>query len=178
MADFDPTPPDDRVAAVRRRWSEDTETFERVYETVLGVTAPTAYTAIAETADCAPNTAKKHCERLTEMGIARANREGQPTRYERNDAYLEWQDVSRIAADLSVEEIIDRVQQLEARRAEFEDRFDTTDPSAVSVFDQDDHTAIHERMAAVSEWHALDRNIRRYELARQLARNDGHLLPV
>ncbi|ERH02769.1 MAG: hypothetical protein J07HN6_00809 [Halonotius sp. J07HN6] len=33
-------------------------------------------------------------------------------------------------------------------------------------------------MTAVSEWQGLIRDLRLYELARQLAQNDGHLIPA
>ncbi|WP_435066273.1 winged helix-turn-helix domain-containing protein [Halobaculum sp. EA56] len=175
MTEFDPAPDSD---AARRRWQEGTDTFARVYDTVLGITSPTPYTEIAEIADCSPNAARKHLDRLAEMGIARADSDSRPATYERNDAYLEWQEASRIAADLTVEEIIDRVQSLESRRGEYEERFETTDPAEVSVFDREDHDAVHERMAAVSEWQGVIRDVRLYELARQLAQNDGHLIPA
>ena len=104
------------------------------------------------------------------MGIVRADRDSRPARYERNEGYLEWQDASRIADDLTIDEIIDRVQTLEDQRAEYEEQFGTTDPSDVSVFDHDDHQTIHERIRAVSEWQGVIRDIRLYELARQLSR--------
>ena len=178
MTEFDPTPNTDAVDTVRQRWRENTDTFGRVYDTILGITTPTPHADIAETAECSPNAAKKHLERLVEMGIARTDSESRPARYERNEGYLEWQEASRIATDLTVDDIIERVQRLENHREEFEDRFETTDPSSVEVFAQDDHGAIHERMEAVSEWHAVERDIRLYELARQLAQNDGHLVPA
>lgn len=178
MTEFDPVPDRDAVEGARRRWREGTDTFGRVYDVVLGTTEPTPYPEIAETADCSPNAAKKHLDRLAEMGIVRADRESRPARYERNDGYLEWQEASRIAAELTVEEIIARVQRLEARRDEFVERFGTAEPSTVTVFEQEDHGAIHERMAAVGEWRATTRDIRLYELARQLAQNDGRLLPA
>ena len=178
MTNLDPTPSDDEINAVRQRWSENTDTFGRVYNTLLGITEPTTYSTIAEIADCSPNAAKKHLERLAEMGIGRADRQSRPARYKRNDGYLEWQDASRLADKLTVEEIIDRVHQLEDRRKEFEQRFETSDPSSISVFDHDDHDAIHERMNAISDWQSLERDIRLYELARQLSQNDGHLLPA
>lgn len=178
MTEFDPVPDADAVDEVRQRWRETTDTFGRVYDTVLGVTEPTPYTEIAQVADCSPNAAKKHLERLTEMGIVRADADAQPARYERNDAYLEWREASRIARERTVDEIIERVRQLESRRDEFVDRFGTTDPSAVSVFDRDDHDAIHAQMERISDWQALERDIRLYELARRLAQNDGHLIPA
>jgi hypothetical protein len=178
MSEFDPAPESETE---RSRWREGTDTsdtFGRVYDVALGLTSPTAYTDVAELADCSPNAAKKHLDRLAEMGIARANRENSPATYERNDGYLEWQDASRIAADLSVDEIIDRVATLEARRSDYEDRFGTADPKTVSVVDAADHEAIHDRMIAVSEWKGVIRDIRLYELARQLSENDGHLIPA
>ena len=175
MTDFDPAPDSE---AGESRWQAGTDTFGRVYDAVLGLTSPTAYTDVADLADCSPNAAKKHLDRLAEMGVARANRESRPATYERNEGYLEWQDASRIAADLSVEEIIDRVAELEARRSEYESRFDADDPSAVSVFDAADHETVHERMEAVSDWRRTIRDRRLYELARRLAENDGRLIPA
>jgi DNA-binding transcriptional ArsR family regulator len=175
MNEFDPAPDPETD---QRRWQEGSDTFSRVYDVILGVTSPTAYTDIAELADCSPNTAKKHLDRLTEMGIVRAHRESRPATYERNEGYLEWQDANRIATDLSVDEIIDRVADLEAQRSEFEERFGTTNPDTVSVFEAGDHETIHERMNAVSEWQGVIRDLRLYELARQLAQNDGHLIPA
>lgn len=175
MTEFDPAP---KSEATQRRWQAGTDTFGRVYDVVLGATSPTAYTEIAELADCSPNAAKKHLDRLAEMGIARAERESRPATYERNEGYLEWQDASRIATDLSIEEIIHRVEALEAQRTEYEAQFGTTDPTAVDVFEHGDHETIHERMTAVSEWQGVIRDIRLYELARQLSQNDGHLIPA
>ena len=175
MSEFDPAPESETG---RARWQEGRDTFGRVYDVVLGTTSPKTYTDIAELADCSPNAAKKHLDRLTEMGIARANREARPATYERHDGYLEWQDASRIATDLSVDEIISRVATLEDQRSDYEAQFETTDPNAVAVFDAATHETIHDRMTAVSEWKGVIRDIRLYELARQLAENDGHLLPA
>lgn len=175
MTEFDPAPTSDDA---QRRWQTGMDTFSRVYNVVLGVAVPTPYTEVAELADCSPNAAKKHLDRLAEMGIARAQRNSSPVTYERNEGYLEWQDASRIAAELSVEAIIDRVEALEAQRTEYEARFETTDPAGVDVVDHESHETIHDRMTAVSEWQGVIRDIRLYELARRLSQNDGHLIPA
>jgi len=174
MDEFGPVPDGD----TGERWRAGTDTFGRVYDVLLGTATLTPYTDIAELADCSPNAAKKHLDRLVGMGIARGDRDSKPARYARHDGYLEWQEARRIARDCSPDEIVERVRTLEAQRAEYETRFDTTDPASVSVFDRDDHEAIHERMAAVGEWEGVVRDIRLYELAHQLARNDGHLVSV
>jgi hypothetical protein len=48
----------------------------------------------------------------------------------------------------------------------------------VSVFDHENHETVYERMTAVSDWQGVIRDIRLYELARQLSQNDGHLIPA
>ncbi|MFC7185529.1 DUF7342 family protein [Halorubrum yunnanense] len=134
MSEFDPGPD---PATGTPRWQDGTDTFGRVCDVVLGLTSPTTYTGVAELANCSPNAAKKHLDRLAEMGIARAGRDSRPATYERYKAYLEWQEASRIATDLSIDAIIDRVEALEQRRTEYEAEFGTTDPATVAVFDAD-----------------------------------------
>ncbi|MUV85108.1 sugar-specific transcriptional regulator TrmB [Natronomonas sp. CBA1123] len=177
MDEFDPVPSGDSTDG-SRRWQKGTDTFGRVYAVLLGTSTPTPYTEIAETADCSPNAAKKHLDRLTEMGIAEADTDGRPAKYARNDGYLEWQEASRIANALSVEEIRDRVRELEAQRTAYEERFETTDPATLSAVDAKSHDAIHDRMEALSDWRSIIRDVRLYDLARRLAENDGHLIPV
>jgi hypothetical protein len=88
---------------------------------------------------------------LAEVGIVRAERDNRPAAYERNEGYLEWQEASRIATELSIEAIIDRVEALEAQRTEYEAQFESTDPTAVNVFDHGNHETVHERTTGVSE---------------------------
>jgi hypothetical protein len=175
MTAFDPAP---ETATSERRWQAGTDTFSRVYDVAMGLTSPSPAAEIAEIADCSPNAAKKHLDRLAAMRIVHAETDARPVRYERNEGYLEWQDANRIADELSVDEIVDRVAALEEKRLAYESEFGTTDPTAVTVYEQADHETIHERMSAVSDWHGVVRDIRLYELARQLAQNDGHLIPA
>lgn len=175
MTQFDPAP---ESGSSERRWQSGTDTFDRVHDVVLGVTSPTAYTEIADLANCSPNAAKKHLDRLTEMGLVHADQDSRPPRYERHDGYLEWQEASRIATDLSVDEIVERVRDLEGQRTEYEARFDATDPRDATAFNVEGHDSVHERMVAISDWQGVIRDLRLYELARQLAENDGHLLPA
>lgn len=130
MTKFDPTP---GSASTERRWQQREDTFSRVYDVAMGITSPTPAAEIADVADCAPNTAKNHLDRLADMGIVSANSDGRPMQYERNERYLEWQDASRIANELTVEEIIDQVSELQEERANYEDEFDATDPVAVNA---------------------------------------------
>lgn len=176
MSEFTPTPDEESVANVRRQWTEHTDTFERVYDVVLGTKNPTSYVEIAESAECSQNAAKKHLDRLVGMGIVRADRDTRPVRYARNEGYLEWQEANRIAEELTVEEIISRVERLERERAAFEERFRTSDPAEVDVFEHAEHDRIHEVLEDVSEWRTVIRDVRLHNLARRIAHNDGHVV--
>ncbi len=176
MTEFDPSLDKDSLEETRQHWKEENDTFGRVYYAILGVSEFTHYPQIAEVADCSPNSAKKHLDRLVEMGLV--NR--QPNRglacYRRNDAYFEWRDASRIADELTTDEITERVDSLESRKAEYEARFNDDNPAAVSAFEQSDHETTHKRLQSLAEWQSLNRDLQLYELAFRIAANDGHLL--
>lgn len=55
MTGFNPAPESDTN---RQRWQEGTDTVGRVYDVLLTVTSPTAYTDIADLTDCSPNAVK------------------------------------------------------------------------------------------------------------------------
>lgn len=173
MSEFDPVGDAENAHG---RWRAGADTFERVYDVILGVSELTAYGAVAEIADCSAKAAKKHLDRLAEMGVVRADREARPARYARDDGYLEWQEARRIAQERSSEEIVARVEELEIERDAYEERFGTSDPDDVAVFDRDDHDAVHEHLVAVGEWRSVVRDLRLYEFAYRLATNDGHLI--
>ncbi len=176
MTEFDPNPDGNALEAARKQWKEETDTFGRVYYTILGVTEYTHHSKIAEVADCSPSTARKHLNRLVDMGLVNRNPDLHSAYYQRNDAYFEWRDASRIADELTPDEIAERVAHLESRKTEYENRFDDDDPTAVAAFGQSDHENTHERLDALAEWRSLDRDIQLYELAFRIAANDGHLI--
>ena len=70
MSEFSAELTEESVAEVREGWVERTDTFERVYDVVLGVIQPTPYTEIAELAVCSGNAARKHLGRLAEIAKA------------------------------------------------------------------------------------------------------------
>lgn len=162
---------------IRDSWYKEENTFGRVYTAILSITEYTHYPDVAEIADCSANTAKKYLERLVEIGVVQRDPKVKLARYRRNDAYLEWREVTQIAEDLSVSQTIERVEELETQRKEFEEEFGSSDPTTVSVFDAETEDEIHDRMKTVSEWQSIERRIHLYELARQISQNDGHLLP-
>lgn len=177
MEDFDPVPPEAMIEEAREDWKDRSDTFTRVYRTLLGIREYTSYEEISDIAGCSPNSAKKHLDRLVEMGIASENSDLKPAIYRRKRSYIEWNAARRIADDLEASEITERVGQLEAREEAFQERFDSSDPASVSAFAGLSHEDIHQRMVAIGEWRSLRRDIRLYQLAHYMVSNNGHLLP-
>lgn len=169
-------PSEDVITSIRDSWEKENDTFGRVYEAILGISEFTRHSSIAEVARCSPNAAKKHLKRLNQMGIAECRSTNWSLMFRRNDAYLEWREVTQIAEDHSVQDLTERVRELETKEAELKDEFGVEGPDTASVYRSDSDRPTHELMQAIGTWNGIQRDIRLYEAARQLQQNDGRLL--
>nr|WP_321166841.1 sugar-specific transcriptional regulator TrmB [Halorubrum sp. Ib24] len=121
----DGPPPFEDVVA-----SDDIE--QRVYDTILQAREPTSVEAIADAADCDPETAQEHLTWFAELRIV-TRHDGDLVTYERNDAYFDWRRVNELAATHSDAELRDRVRELATRISEYEERYDAASPAAVNA---------------------------------------------
>lgn len=169
-------PPEDAITNIRDSWERENDAFGRVYEAILGIPEFTRHDEIAELARCAPNTTKKHLRRLHQMGIAEYRNPGRALMFRRNDAYLEWREVTQIAEDHSIQDLAERVRELEAKEAEIKEEFGVEGPDTASVYASNSDRPTHELMQAIGTWNGIQRDIRLYEAARQLQQNDGRLI--
>lgn len=171
MDESDLHPDKEIVKEIREEWTGQNDTFGRVYQTLLGCKEYAHADEIADIAGCSLKSAQKHLNRLVQMGVAeRAHG------YRRNEGYLEWMKAKEIADNLSEEDIIERVRQLESRASKLETEFGSDGPNTASVYEVESDDAMHERMKSISEWRSIERDISLYELARQIIQNDGHLI--
>ena len=178
MSDEDPFPPEEVGGTARSRWAEETETLDRIHDVAIGLTEPTSVPEVAEAAACSPNAARKHLDRLADMGILVAEYDNRPVRFRRNDAYLEWQRANTLARELTREELRRRLEALEEREAAFQDRYETDDPDAVDVFDHESHARIHDVWDDLGEWKTIQRDKQLFDFARRMIENDGHIAPT
>ena len=156
-------------------WEAEGETFERICKVVFDISESTSHIEIAEKADCSPNSVKKHLDRLAELGVVKKHPRTQLARYHRNSAYIEWRVLRHIIDEYPMDEIIERVEALEARQEELVGN-DGVIPSIVPATDVKLHESVGSRMKAADELELIKRRIRLYELARQARQNDGHLV--
>ena len=156
-------------------WKSEGETFERICKVIFSISEYTIHTEIAEAADCSPNSVKKHLDRLTELRLVEKASGTKVARYRLNSSYIEWRALRYIIDEYSMEEIIERVEALEARQDSLVDKTGEI-PTIVPAADVKMHESVGSRMEAANELELIKRRIRLYELARQAIENDGHLV--
>lgn len=163
------TSPDDR-------WREERTTFQRVYDVIVGTQSPCTAGEIAERADCSETGSREALEQLVEMGIARRD-DGRPATYRRNDAYLTWKRVERLAREHRPAALRERVDSLLEEDEVFQERYGVPEPDAVTSVDvkTDDHDALHDHWDGLNEWRTVRRDIRvlRRAVQRAETRLDG-----
>lgn len=164
------------VTNIRDSWEGENDAFGRVYEAILSISEYTGHRDIAEIARCAPNTAKKHLKRLNQMRIVEMRNTPSSLAFRRNDAYLEWREVTQIAEEHSVQDLAERVRELETRESELQEEFGVEGPDIASVYASKSDRPTHELMQAIGTWNGIQRDIRLYEAARQLQQNDDRLI--
>jgi predicted transcriptional regulator len=143
------------------RWQDDRTTFQRVYDVLVESQSLLTAEEFAERAACSETAARNALEQLAEMGIAE-RRDGRPARYRRNDSYFRWKRIESLAREHGLDELQDRLEDLIAEDAAFQNEYGVPDPDAVSTTADvpvNDHDAVHDRWEDLSEWRTIRRDI-------------------
>lgn len=138
---------------------------DRVYRVALQLYEPTRVAAIAERADCAPDTARRHLERLADIGVLESVGDS-PATYRCNESYFEWRKRSRLEG-LSSNELQGRLEELTTRERELRELYDAERPGDVDALDHADYDQVEEVWMDLSEWETVRRRIQRLENVRQ-----------
>ncbi|WP_248908396.1 winged helix-turn-helix domain-containing protein [Halocatena marina] len=173
MVEFGPTPSDEAIERQREQWVETRDTRQRIKDVIVGIHEPTPVAQIAERAECSPNAARKHLKELADLGVARTWT-GQHTRYARNDEYFRWRRANELATKHTDEELLDRLQSLEAADTEFQEKYEVSTPDAVPFPEDVEHEMVHERWETVNEWASIRRDTGVYHDAIRIAQRRQH----
>ena len=138
---------------------------ERVYRAALQLTEPTRVAAIAERADCATDTARRHLRKFVDIGVLEQSGEN-PDTFARNESYFEWRKRNRLAS-LSETELRDRLRDLTERAEAFRDAYDADDPADVNALDHADHADVESVWLELGEWRTVRERIERLEAVRR-----------
>lgn len=147
----------------------DAPADERVYRVALELYESATIADIAERASCATDTARRHLQRLVEIGVIEQTGE-HPATYRRNESYFEWRKRHRLTK-LSLSELQARLETLLERDRTFQNRYDADSPTAVDALDHASPDELDEVWLDLSEWETIRRRIERLETVRQQHRN-------
>lgn len=138
---------------------------ERVYRVALQLSEPTRVATIAERADCATDTARRHLRKLVDIGVLEGISEN-PDVFARNESYFEWRKRNRLT-ELSEAQLQDRLRGLTEQAAAFRDEYGADDPADVNALDYADHTDVESVWLELSEWRTVRERIERLEAVRR-----------
>jgi len=148
---------------------------ERVYRVALQLYEPARIAEVADRASCAPDTARRHLQRLAEIGVIEHVTE-EPATYRRNESYFEWRARQRLS-EHSMAELQDRLDALAERERTFRERYGVDDPGAVDALEHADHDELDEVWLDLSEWQTVRTRIERLEAVRQRRSSDSETEP-
>lgn len=115
------------------QWVATTDGFERV-ETVVGETRePASAAEIAARAHVSESTARKHLERLVELGPATAITEGRITRYQRSEDHYLMERVQELGRTRTSDELLAGIEDLKAEIREYRENYDVDSPEELAL---------------------------------------------
>lgn len=138
---------------------------ERVYRVALQLYEPARVAVIAERAACSSDTARRHLERLEEIGVVERNSDS-PATFSRNESYFDWRKTNRLER-LSDADLSERLGDLTDREASFRETYDADAPGNVDALDHADYHEVEDVWMDLSEWQTVRDRIRRIERVRQ-----------
>lgn len=143
---------DDRA---REAWKAQTDGFDRV-RSVLGTTrAPVSAGEIADEALVTEKTARKHLERLVELGVATSTQEGRTTHYVRDEGHHVTRRIRELATDHTRAELLSGIERMRSDIETYRERFDVDTPEEYA-FDLGDES---EDWTVLHDWEGTRRNL-------------------
>ncbi|WP_425499046.1 DUF7342 family protein [Natronosalvus amylolyticus] len=130
-------------------------TDERVYRVALELYEPTRVSEIASRAECSKNAARRHLNRLTDIGLL-TRVMNNPEAFERNESYFEWRRLNRLA-QLSEEEYKSRLGELLSENDAYREKYDAEKPGEIDPLEYGDPERV---WLDLNNWAAIQTSIR------------------
>lgn len=155
--------------AATATWVEATDGFDRVQSVVRQTREPATVTRIAEQAHVSETTARKHLDRLVELGPATATQDGRTTLYHRNEEYHILQRVRQLQREQTRAELLDGIKEMKNQLRIYREQYGVESPEEIaldiveeeSTGDPDDavENMDDEPWHVISEWQSTRRNL-------------------
>jgi len=152
--------------AVGEEWEAETTPYERIRRVVAHTYSPVSADAVADDAQTAPKTARKHLNTLAEEGFVETETgEHGATLYRRSPESLVVEQAADILEHVSTDELVARIQEMREQLSEYQSKFDVESPEELAV-DQtnqalvaSDPTPDEPDPETIRDWKTLRRNL-------------------
>jgi len=142
---------------VKEDWVEDTDSFDRVQTVLRQTTTPKSASEVAENAEVSTKTAKKHLDRLVELGVGEEISTGGTSRYMRSRDWYVRREISRLRRDHTKQEIREGIErmldEIEGYRTKY--GVDTPEDLLVELEPGDSR----QEWLDLSDWETTERNL-------------------
>lgn len=119
---------------VGEEWEAQTTPYERVREVINRAYSPISAEAVADDARTSPKTARKHLEALADEGfVTTSTSETGGKRYQRSSESLVVEQAAEILAEISTDELRERVADMRETVREYQNEFGVESPEELSV---------------------------------------------
>lgn len=164
-----PGPPEefsDVNEAARDEWKSETTPSERIRRVIAHTYSPVSADAVAEDAQTAPKTARKHLNTLANEGFVETTTgEHGGTLYCRSPKSLVVEQAADILNYVSTDELVTRIQEMREQLNEYQAEFGVDSPEKLAV-DQTNRALSKSDIPqdevdpeAIREWKTLRRNL-------------------
>ncbi|KAB1198967.1 ArsR family transcriptional regulator [Haloferax sp. MBLA0078] len=150
-------PPEDFSAALGERL-DNAPADERVYRVALELTDPTRVSDIAARAECSKNAARRHLNRLADIGVLTKVTEN-PATFERNESYFAWRRKNRLM-ELSEREYKRRLGELLSEDEGYRETYGVDSPDNLDPLEYHDYGDSEQVWLDISNWEAIRTEIR------------------
>lgn len=144
--------------AATEQWIETTDGFERVEAVVTQTRDPTSAAEIAEQAHVSESTARKHLERLVDLGPATALTEGRTTRYQRNEDHYLMERVQELQRTQTRDDLLQGIEDLHAEIRAYGEKYTVDSPEELAL-EIDSTEGSADPWGDVTAWQTARRNL-------------------
>jgi DNA-binding MarR family transcriptional regulator len=138
------------------QWIENTEGFDRVQSVLRQTREPTPVTQIAEQAHVSETSARKHLDRLAELGPAATTQDGRTTLYHRNEEHHIFQRIRRLQREHTQAELLDGIREMKYRIQDYREQYSVESPEELAL---DIDGTDKEPWQVISEWESTRQNL-------------------
>lgn len=139
-------------------WVDETKGVERIISVALTTGKPRTAKWIADQAVVSERTAREHLDTFADVGVVASFKSSGVTRYQADEAFLHYREVSRCVKDHTQDEIVDKMGDIKEEIEDIKSHHDVESPEDLRSKAASEDTSLEEvrdYKKLASEWDTL-----------------------